>query len=107
MEENSLNEIITYIKYADKQISNISICIAKQVHFVYTCDLYKNKFADIYDFCNSLNISRKTTNFYLNVIERFYVYNYKLDTKRYEDRYYKVKDNFIGFNFSQLKSLCY
>lgn len=108
MENNNsvcLDTIINQITSSDRQIKLLTSGIAKRVHFAFTFDLFKGRFADVYAFSDSLGFNKKTTNAYLNVIERFYDYDInKMLSYEYKSEYYKIKDNVKGFNFSQLKA---
>lgn len=103
---DNLRLMINYITNASDRISNFSLDIAKHIHYVYSIDLFKPDYKDIYDFGNSLDLSRKTINFYLNVVERFCDYDIKIfDYNIYKAEYYKLHNNVKGFSFSQLKAL--
>lgn len=106
MKKNNLDSQIESILTELNTISHFSLCIAKRIHYVYTIDLYKSRFQDIYDFGNYLDLSRKTVNSYLNVIERFFDYDIKdFDSSIYKTEYYKIHNNVKNFSFSQLKSI--
>lgn len=103
---DNLRLMIQYITNASDRISNFSLGIAKHIHYVYSIDLYKPEFKDIYDFGKYLDISRKTINSYLNVVERFCDYDIKsFDECIYKAEYYKLHNNVKNFSFSQLKAI--
>lgn len=95
-----------YIQNCNRQIDNLNSGIAQRIHYIYSTDLHKiGGYNDIYDYAKSLDISRKKTNYYLNVIERFYDYDIdKLYTHDFVYGLYRKHDNVRKYTYSQLKA---
>lgn len=104
-------DLVKLEKFIQESLTTIyrdSFSAAKAVHFIYWFKLYPGSYKSYDDyFSKKFDINKKTLNFYINVIQRFFDFDKTLvfSNDICYSRFYCVKEGFKNYNFSQLKSL--